>query len=115
MKVAVASDDGKHISHHFGRALGFEVFEIKDNKIINRKYRANIGKSSGECGSCNHSLMIQNIKDCDIVISYGMGQGIYRDLAENDIKPVITEEITVNDAINKFIKNELNNRLDKLH
>ena len=35
MKIAIASDDKTTISHHFGRALGFVVFEIDKDKIIN--------------------------------------------------------------------------------
>ncbi|MBW2980648.1 iron-molybdenum cofactor biosynthesis protein [Candidatus Woesearchaeota archaeon] len=115
MKVAIASDDRKTIANHFGRALGFVVFEIKDNKALNEEYRENIGKSSGECGSCDHAAMINNIEDCDVVISYGMGQKIYVDLVENSIKPIVTEEVTVKDAIDKFMNQELKNRTDKLH
>jgi predicted Fe-Mo cluster-binding NifX family protein len=115
MKVAIASDDEKTISHHFGRALGFVVFEIKDGKAINREYRENIGKSPGECGSCDHITMIRNVKDCKFVVSYGMGNRIYNDLADNGITPVVTDEKTVEEALNKFLKNELKNRTDKLH
>jgi len=115
MKVAVASDDRILISEHFGRALGFEVFTINDGEIIGQERRENIGRSNGECGSCDHNIMIENIKDCDIVICYGMGKRIYSDLTKNDIQAFITEEKTVNSAINKFINNELKNRLDKLH
>ena len=115
MKVAIASDDKITISHHFGRAKGFMIFEIDDNKIINEEYRDNIGKSNGECGSCNHSMMIDNIKDCQVVISYGMGQHIYNDLTENNIRAVVTEEKTVKDALNKFLDKTLTNRTEKLH
>jgi predicted Fe-Mo cluster-binding NifX family protein len=115
MKIAIASDDKKSISHHFGKALGFVIFDIKNNKIVSNEYRENIGKNSGECGSCNHSSMINNIKDCEVVISYGMGQGIYLDLLQNKIKPVVTEEDNVEEALNKFLKNQLVNRKDKLH
>jgi predicted Fe-Mo cluster-binding NifX family protein len=115
MKVGIASDDGEKISHHFGRALGFVVYKIENNNIINHEYRKNIGKSNGECGSCNHDFMINNIKDCNVIISYGMGRRIYDDLIINDIKPVVTEEKTVEEAINKFIKDELKNRVDRLH
>jgi predicted Fe-Mo cluster-binding NifX family protein len=44
-----------------------------------------------------------------------MGQHIYNDLTENNIKAVVTEEKTVKEALNKFIKNYLKNRTDKLH
>lgn len=115
MKVAIATDDKLTISHHFGRTLGFRVFEIKDNKIVGEEYRENIGKNNGQCGSCGHSSMIANIKDCDLVVCYGMGQGIYNDLVRHNIKAVITEEETVDNAIICLMKDDLVNRLDRLH
>ena len=115
MKIAIASDDKNLISHHFGKALGFVIFNVKDNKIVNKSYRENIGKNTGECGSCNHSAMINNIKDCEVVISYGMGQRIYIDLVKCKITPYVTEENNVEDALNKFLTNKLVNRKDKLH
>ncbi|MFA5258721.1 MAG: NifB/NifX family molybdenum-iron cluster-binding protein [Candidatus Pacearchaeota archaeon] len=115
MKIAIASDDKKLISHHFGKALGFVVFEIENNKVISNSYRENIGKNSGECGSCNHSAMINNIQDCDYVISYGMGQRIYNDLIMSKIIPLVTEECNVEEALNKLMNNQLVNRKDKLH
>jgi predicted Fe-Mo cluster-binding NifX family protein len=115
MKVAVATDDKINISHHFGRTLGFRVFDIQDKKILNEEYRQNIGKSNGQCGSCDHSSMVNNIKDCDLVICYGMGQGIYNDLVRNNIQAIITEEITVDNAIKSLMGDELINRLDRLH
>ena len=115
MKIAVASDDQTTISEHFGRACGFMVFEIQNDAILSQEYRDNIGKSTGECHSCDHETMINNIKDCDVVISYGMGQRIYADLLKHNIMAIVTEERTVTDAVNQFIKNKLNNRIDKLH
>jgi len=115
MKVAIASDDKTLISRHFGKALGFVIFDIQNDKIISKSYRENIGKNSGECGSCNHSAMINNIKDCDVVISYGMGQRIYSDLIKNKITPLVTEEDNVEEALKKFLNNHLINRKDKLH
>lgn len=64
MKIAIASDDKKTISHHFGRVLGFAIFELNNVKVINQEYRENREKSRGECGTYNHATMINNIKDC---------------------------------------------------
>ena len=115
MRIAIATDDRNHISQHFGRAQGFMVFEISGSSIISEEYRANIGKNTGQCGSCNHGTMIKNIRDCDAVISYGMGQGIYSDLLSHNIQAIVTEESTVKDALRKFMSHELRNRIDKLH
>jgi len=115
MEIAIASDDKRTTSHHFGKALGFVIFDIQRGKIIGRDYRENIEKNSGECGSCDHPTMIKNIGDCEIVISYGMGQRIYSDLVNSNITPIITEEKTVNGALNQFLKKQLKNCIDKLH
>jgi predicted Fe-Mo cluster-binding NifX family protein len=115
MKIAIASDDKKTISHHFGKASGFVIFDIQDGKVITQEYKENIGKNNGECGSCNHSAMINNIKDCEAVISYGMGQRIYDDLIKNKIKPIVTEVENVDEALNQFLKKNLKNATEKLH
>jgi predicted Fe-Mo cluster-binding NifX family protein len=115
MKIAVASDDKETISHHFGRALGFVVFEIKDGKIIEKEYRENVGKSTGQCHTCNHGTMINNIKDCESVISHGMGRGIYQDLESNKIKAVVTDEDIAEEAVMKYLLGNLENRTDRLH
>jgi len=115
MKIAVASDDKEIISNHFGRALGFVVFDVNEGKITGKEYRENIGKSSGECHTCNHGAMINNIKDCDSVISHGMGMGIYTDLEKNKIKAVVTDETVAVNAVEKYLKGGLTNRTDRLH
>ena len=115
MKIAVASDDKKTISNHFGRALGFVVFDVKEGKITGKEYRENIGKSTGECHTCNHATMINNIKDCESVISHGMGMGIYNDLESNKIKAVVTDEVIAEEAVKKYLKGNLANRTDRLH
>jgi predicted Fe-Mo cluster-binding NifX family protein len=115
MNIAIASDDKITISHHFGRAKGFMIFYLDNNNILSEEYRENIGKSNGECGSCDHQTMIANVKDCDYVISHGMGRRIYDDLTKNEIHAIVTEENTVKDALDMFFKNNLKNRIDKLH
>ena len=115
MKIAIATNDRINISHHFGGTFGFEIFEIINNEVVSQEYRENIGKNSGECGSCNHNIMIENIKDCRVIISYGMGKRIYEDLTKNNIQAVVTDEVTIKDAIERYIKNKLKNRLEKLH
>jgi len=115
MKIAVASDDKIHIADHFGRALGFVIFDIENDVIVGKEHRMNIKKHTGECGSCDHDAMIDNIKDCDVVISYGMGRRIFTDLSKNNLKVFVTDVNTVDEALQRVMKNGLKNRLDKLH
>jgi predicted Fe-Mo cluster-binding NifX family protein len=84
-------------------------------KITDKEYRENIGKSTGQCHTCNHTAMIDNIKDCQAVISHGMGMGIYQDLEKNKINAVVTDETNVEEAIKQYTKGTLTNRTDRLH
>jgi predicted Fe-Mo cluster-binding NifX family protein len=115
MKIAVASDDGKTISHHFGRAAGFVVVDIDDGRAQGRDFRKNHGHSDGRCGSCDHARMIDNIKDCETVISHGMGQRIFEDLRQNGIKAIVTDADSVEDALRMFLDGSISNRTDRLH
>jgi predicted Fe-Mo cluster-binding NifX family protein len=47
VKIAVASEDGVNISHHFGRSRCFLVFEIQDQQVIGRSLRDNSFDYSG--------------------------------------------------------------------
>jgi len=115
MKIAIASDDQIHIAAHFGRVKGFVIAEIEQNQVIKKEYRQNIGKHTGECGSCDHDKMIENIKDCAVVISYGMGHRIFNDLSHNDIEAVVTDVETVEKAIEQFMQKTLQHNPEKLH
>ena len=51
MKIAVASEDGVSISHHFGRSRCFLVFETQDKQIVGQSLRDNTftAHARGEC------------------------------------------------------------------
>jgi predicted Fe-Mo cluster-binding NifX family protein len=115
MLIAIASDDEKTISHHFGRASGFVVIDVRNGKEESRSYRKNIGRNSGECGSCDHAAMIRNIKDCGYVISHGMGRRIFEDLSGSGIKAIVTDEESVDVAVAGFMKNSLESHEERLH
>ncbi len=53
MKIAIASNDGKRISAHFGRSKGFVIFEIENGEIKNREYIPNT--FTGHARGINHN------------------------------------------------------------
>lgn len=113
MKIAVASDDGKVISAHFGRSLGFVIAEIENREIKTKQYRKNTftgharGLADEDCNLDRHQPILEALKDCQIVISHGMGRRIYDDLKNAAIGVFITEEVDVDEALSAFIKGEL--------
>lgn len=122
MKIAVASDDGKIISSHFGRTRGFVIFEIENGEIKDRKYIPNTftghARGSHHLGTHHydsHAAIIENLKDCKAVISHGMGRRLYDDLTSAGVEVYVTNETDVDRAVELYIKGELINLLELLH
>ncbi|MBC7327867.1 NifB/NifX family molybdenum-iron cluster-binding protein [bacterium] len=115
MKIAIASDDEKAISTHFGRARGFVVFDIEGNEIKSREYRLNTfsGHARGleeEHESDHHKAILNALSDCKVVISKGMGKRIYDDLKSIGIEVYITDETDVKRALELYINGKLVNK-----
>lgn len=140
IKVALVSDDRININKHFGPSRFFEVITISNKEIIGREQREKMSfhapgqnHHGGEHahGSCHghehgahgvgghsddkHNQMLANIMDCQFLISCGMGYGIYNALESAGIKPIVSEVLDIETAINAFMLGELKNREDKLH
>ncbi|MFC1563498.1 NifB/NifX family molybdenum-iron cluster-binding protein [candidate division KSB1 bacterium] len=103
MKIAVASSDGVKISKHFGRSKCFIVYEIDDNRITGHEVRQNsfTPHAQGKCNHGNdqhhnqphsHEGIISALKDCEGVISFGMGWRAAEDLRNNNIKSYILDQ-----------------------
>jgi predicted Fe-Mo cluster-binding NifX family protein len=114
VKIAIATDDGVTISPHLGRARSFLVVEVEDGRIKNKELRRVAGGGMRH-GECDHTSMISSIKDCEVVISFGMGWRIYEDFRANGIKPIVTDKPNVEEALEAYLKGELVDRKDKLH
>lgn len=121
MKIAIASDDGKNISAHFGRTKGFQIYSVNDSKIENSEYLENTftGHARGDHNEHSHNehggqhhghgKILEALSDCEVVISNGMGQRIYNDLMTAGKKVFITDETTTGEAVEKYLKQELPN------
>ncbi len=121
MKIAVASDDSKIISSHFGRTKGFVIFEVDGKEIKNKEYLPNTftGHARGihNKGSNyydSHSTIIEALKDVKVVISHGMGRRLYDDLKNADIEIYVTDETDVEEAVKLFLDGKLKNIEDLL-
>ncbi len=122
MKIAVASDDGKIVSSHFGRTRGFVIFEVEGKEIKSREYLPNTftGHARGmhERGMHHqydtHSAIIEALKDIKVVISHGMGRRLYEDLKNAGIDVYVTDETVVDEAINLFLNGKLTHIEDLL-
>jgi predicted Fe-Mo cluster-binding NifX family protein len=129
MKIAIATEDGKVISAHFGRSPFFVVYEIDAGKIINQEMRRNTFtghfRGGGHHGDEHHDrgkgdkhahrTVAEGLQDCKAVISHGMGRRAWEDLRSRGIEMIVTDEIEVERALNMYLAGELKDRPEKLH
>lgn len=130
--IAVVTDDGITISQHFGRAKYYEVIYIENNKVVKKERRDKLGHhnfanqdhqhrhSSEEHGfdSSSHNKhvsMAEAIKDCSFVLARGMGAGAYQSMMQLNIRPIVTDIKTIDDAVQKVIDGTIVDHTDKLH
>ena len=132
MKIAVITEDGKTISSHFGRAPGYLVFTIEEGEIIEKEQREKHGHQQfahehhddhthehghgfGTHSAARHTEMIEPIRDCDVVIARGMGQGAYLAIQQANIRPLVTELKDAEEAVRAFIDGTLVDHPERLH
>jgi len=113
MKIAIASDDEKTISSHFGKTKGFCIFEVEGKEIKSQQYLPNTftGHARGLEGAGHevdrHTPILEALKDCKAVIAHGMGRRIRDDLTSIGIEVFVTEETDVKKALNLYLSGEL--------
>ena len=131
MKIAVVTDDGRTLSGHLGRAESFLVVTVQEGKVVERELRKKLNRrhterdfhpesthahsGPGECEHHDsghhqhhhHAEVVALISDCEVVLSAGMGPGIYEDLQKAGIKPVLTKASKVEEAIRAYLEGRL--------
>ena len=131
MKIAVITDDGKTISQHFGRAPYYMVLSVEDGKISGREMRDKLGHKnfSGEhheehhgeshgldAASHNrHAQMADAISDCQVLLCGGMGMGAYQSMLQLNIKPIVTDVLDIEAALQAYLAGSLLDQTARLH
>ena len=132
MKIAAITDDGQTLSQHFGRARSFLVVTVEDGKIVGQELRDKAGhhtfapqegagpSHAGPHGfdpasRGRHAQMLGAIADCQAVLAGGMGQGLYQNLQQAGIRPLLTEVEDIQEAIRAFIEGRLVERPEYAH
>ena len=126
--IAIASDDGNVVTSHFGRAQFYTVLTFKNGKVVHRETRSKIahhtaakeghGHEGGESHMAHsdlHVSMADSIRDCQVVIARGMGEGAYVHLTEAGLTVIMTELHTVDDVEGAVTSNALTHQPQRVH
>jgi len=134
MKIAAVSEDGVTISQHFGRAPFYVVVTVEGGKIIAREKRDKMGHDqfSGEtheeahgedprghgfdpAAQNRHARMAAAIADCEVLLARGMGAGAYESMKQANIRPVVTDMVNIDDAVQAYLAGSLEDHVERLH
>ena len=132
MKIAIISDNGVHISQHFGRAEMYVVLTIEDGQIVAEETRPKVGHGAfvsqphadldaqgrhgyGAGAQSRHQQMAKEIADCQALISGGMGWGAQESFQQLGIEVVVTDVADVRDAALAYAEGRLPNLMERLH
>ena len=131
MKIAVITDDSKTISAHFGRAQYYNVFTVMNDQTTSKETRPKVnhshfskehhdhsheqGRGTDPASGHRHNMMLEPIRDCDILIARGMGMGAHQSLMAIGIRPIITDVNDILEALNSFLAGTLADHPEKLH
>jgi predicted Fe-Mo cluster-binding NifX family protein len=129
MKIAFVSDNGDNVSQHFGRARYYVVVTVEDGKAVTREVRDKLGHMHfaeheeqhgsphgyGPEAQHRHGLMIEAVNDCEILVAGGMGAGALESIRAHGIRPVLTNIMSINDAVTAYVEGRLEDRSERVH
>ena len=135
MKIAAVSEDGATISQHFGRAPFCVIVTVEDGKIVSRETRDKMGHAqfAGEphakealggdlrghgfdpAAQSRHTHMAAAISDCQVLLTRGMGAGAYESMKGAGIRPIVTDIVSIDEAVQAYIEGRLVDHTEELH
>jgi predicted Fe-Mo cluster-binding NifX family protein len=133
MNIAAVTDDGQTISPHFGRARYYEVITVENGVITKRERREKVGHHTfagdehderhhgdephgeGQHSHRKHAMMAETIRDCDALLARGMGHGAYEGMLAHNIKPIVTDIQSIDEAVRAVIEGTIVDHRERLH
>jgi len=133
MKIAIVTDDGTTISRHFGRAAKYKILTVEDGKISGSEMRAKPGHDQfkednhvrleesgqrhgyGQAAEHRHNRMAEVIADCQVLLCRGMGRGAYESMKARGICPVVTDIVSIDEAVMAYMEGSIFDQVERLH
>ena len=104
MKIAVASQDRRHITGHTGRCRKFLIYQVANGKILSKELLELPIELSFHRTSPQDPHPLDEVA---VMITGGMGQGLARRLANKGIMCVITTRTDPDGAVSAYLTGQL--------
>lgn len=110
MKIAVCSQNKKEVTGHAGRCRKFWIYQIDHNQISEKELiELPREQSLRELAQSpvNDPTYIHPAYAADVLITGGMGMGLFNRLGLAETKGIVTPEKDPDRAVTLFLKGEL--------
>ena len=118
MKIALPSDDGTTICAHFGRTLGFIIFDVTGNTVTGQTYVPNtITRHAQGLHSENdhehahhehsHGGILDALTEVTVVVAGGMGRRLFDDFSQAGKQVFVTSLSDAREAVEAYLAGKL--------
>ncbi len=125
MRIGVVTDDGETVSAHFGRATHYLVYETEGPEVRGKEMRP---KASHDREGADrspeahrvaegplHERMLANVLDCQVLITRGVGRGMYEAIARKGIRPIVTQLASAEEAVHAYVRGTIDDHPERVH
>jgi predicted Fe-Mo cluster-binding NifX family protein len=108
------------------------VATVENGKIIGRELREKLGHAQfanephpveqpgqphgmDPASHNRHMQMAEAIADCKALLCRGMGMGAYESMKMRGIKPIVTDIVSIDEAVMAYIEGNIVDRVERLH
>jgi len=111
-RIAISTDDKLHISDHMGRCKYIAIYEIAGNDVVKEEFIPNnfthVKHHSEENEEHSHDRFADALKNCNLVISRGIGIGLEQGFKSNGIDVmVVKDEGRLMQILFRYVQNQL--------
>ncbi|MHB8945315.1 MAG: NifB/NifX family molybdenum-iron cluster-binding protein [Bacillota bacterium] len=128
MRIAMPSEDGTHISDHFGRSPFFAIFDVDGGTARAVEVRRNGEVTEADLAAGdhhdhghhddghghdhaehhhNHGNIVGNLADCQAVLVHGIGRPMAEALMARGIQVIPTDEVEALRAAERYGRGQL--------
>jgi predicted Fe-Mo cluster-binding NifX family protein len=117
VKIAFPSDDGATISAHLGRAKSYVVVDGEADQSWETRDKPHHGSEPHDhaAGGGHGQIMFEPLRDCQVLISRGMGQPAFDRAISAGLDVVLTGEESIQTALQAYLQGTLETDMRRVH
>jgi predicted Fe-Mo cluster-binding NifX family protein len=119
IKVAVPTDDGETISRHFGQAKFFKIISLENERVVYSEMRQKATHQHGDYSQSGAmhpgQKMVEDLADCQVLISGGMGAPVLNRATAAGLKVFLTGNTSIDAAVQAYLAGTLENNPALVH